>query len=414
MNADTNRDYDIILWGGTGVTGRLAARYLHEQYGANGALRWALAGRNQAALEAVRKRIGAPQADILICAGGDAAAAARIAGATHVVCSTVAPAALHASEMVAACVEHGTDYCDLSGELHWMRDMIDRYDDAARASGARILNACGFDSIPSDLGVQFLQEQALARFGEYCSHIRNVFARGRLAISGGSFESGLGVLEAIAREPRYADLITNPNSLNPQARMEGPLVPDLDHVRFDADFDAYVAPFPQGGLNARIVRRAHALQGFPYDKDFRYEEWKLAGKTPVAKLRAEMEGFMGRVLMGGDPRRPLSRLLQRLGPKPGEGPTEEQMAGYGPFAFSLIGTTASGRTLRAYAFGRRDPGHGATAAMLCDTAWCLARERERTGRSGGFTTASVALGAVLREQLRDHAEVRFGIGQTPV
>lgn len=413
MSDRAARRYDVVLWGATGHTGRPAARYLHEHYGARGALRWAVAGRNRAALEAVRESIGAPTLDILVVPGSDAGAADELARSTHVVCATVAPSAQHASEMVEACVRHGTDYCDLSGELHWLRDMIDRHHEAACASGARVLNACGFDSIPSDLGVQFLQEQALARCGEYCQRIRNCFDRGHIAISGGSFASGLGVMEAIAHEPRYAELISNPHSLNPRERMRGAATPDLERVIFDADFDAWVAPFPLGGINTRMVRRSHALQDFPYGQDFVYEEWKLAGKGPIAKLRAQAEGFFGRMFMAGDPRSPLSRLVHRLGPRPGDGPSEEQMAQYGPFSFRMIGTTRSGKLLRGYVFSKRDPGHGGTAAMLCDTAWCLAMERERTGRVGGFTTPSVALGAVLREQLHTHAGVQFGIGDPP-
>jgi short subunit dehydrogenase-like uncharacterized protein len=413
VSDEPQRRYDIVLWGATGHTGRRAARYLHEHYGARGLLRWAIAGRNQTALEAVRERIGATGLDILIVPGADARAAEELARSTRVVCTTVAPSALHATQMVEACVRNGTDYCDLSGELHWLRDMMDRHDDAARASGARILNACGFDSIPSDLGVQFLQEQALARFGEHCQHVRNAFECGHIAVSGGSFASGLGVMEAIAGEPRYADLISNPNSLNPRDRMRGAAVPELDHVRFDADFEQYVAPFPLGGINTRIVRRSHALSNFPYGEDFVYEEWKLAGKGALSKPRAQIEAFFGRMFMAGDPNSLMSRLMHRLGPKPGDGPSEEESAKFGPFSFRMIGTTRSGRTLRGYVFSKWDPGHGGTSAMLCDTAWCLAMERERTGRTGGFTTAGVALGPVLREQLREQAGVQFGIGDPP-
>ncbi len=409
MNDQQARRFDIVLWGASGHTGRLAASYLHEHYGKHG-LRWAIAGRNRTALEAVRARIGAHGLEVLIVPGSNADAAQELARSTRVVCATVAPSAWHASEMVEACVRNGTDYCDLSGELHWLREMIDRHDAAARASGARVLNACGFDSIPSDLGVQFLQEQALACFGVYCRQIRNCFDRGHIAVSGGSFVSGLGVMEAIANDPRHADLITNPYSLNPRDRMRGAPTPERERVSFDADFDAYVAPFPLGGLNARIVRRSHALQGFPYGEDFVYEEWRLVGRSPLLKLRAQLEAYLGRLFMAGNAGSPLGRLVRRLGPKPGEGPSDEQMARYGPFSFRMIGITADGRALHAHVFSRWDPGHGGTAAMLCDTAWCLAMERERTGRAGGFTTPSVALGPVLREQLRLEAGVHFGIG----
>ncbi len=401
--------FDIILWGATGFTGRQAARYLHAQYGSKGLIRWAIAGRDRSRLEAIRARIGAPQLEILIVPGGDAAAADQLAQSTRVVCSTVAPAAQYASEMVAACVRHGTDYCDLSGELHWLRAMIDRHDAAAKASGARILNACGFDSIPSDLGVQFLQEQAQQRFGEYCQHIKNCFDQGHIAVSGGSFASGLGVMQAVARDPQLASLIADPNSLNPRDRMRGASNPELKRVQHDADFNQYVMPFPVGGINTRIVRRSHALTNFQYGEDFIYDEAKLAGTGLAAKARAQLETFFTRLFVEGDPDSRFTRLLHGLGPKVGDGPSDEQVSKNGPFSFRMIGKTRSGKTLRGYVYSDWDPGHGGTAAMLCDTAYCLAMERDKTGRCGGFTTTSVALGSVLRERLRTCAKVEFGL-----
>lgn len=399
--------YDIILWGATGFTGRQAARYLHEQYGRKGLIRWAIAGRDRSRLEAIRAAIGAPQLDLFIVPGRDGAAADQLAQATKLVCSTVAPAADYATEMVAACVRHGTDYCDLSGELHWLRAMIDRYDDAAKASGARILNACGFDSIPSDLGVQFLQEQAMHRYGEYCHHIRNCFDQGHIAVSGGSFASGLGVMRAVAGDPQLANLIADPNSLNPRDRMRGACKPELDRVVHDAEFGQYLMPFPIGGINTRIVRRSHALTNFQYGEDFIYEEAKLAGNGLLRKTRAQLENFFTQLFVAGDPAAPLTRFLHGLGPKVGDGPSDAQIARNGPFSFRMIGRTPSGKQLRGKVYCARDPGHGGTAAMLGDTAYCLAMERDKTGRTGGFTTTSVALGPVLRERLRQHAGVQF-------
>lgn len=405
--------YDIVLWGATGFTGRQAARYLHEQYGRKGLIRWAIAGRSRASLEAIREQIGTPQLDLFIVPGSDAAAAEILAKSTKVVCATVAPAAQHATEMVQACVRNGTDYCDLSGELHWIRIMMDKYDAAAQASGARILNACGFDSIPSDLGVQFMQEKAHREFGEYCHYIKNCFEQGHIAISGGSYASGLGVMAAAAKDPQYASIIFDPNSLNPRDRMRGAANPELDGVEFDPDFNQYVMAFPFGGINTRIVRRSHALMNFQYGDDFIYDEQQLAGTGLVAKARAQLEVVFMKWFMGGNPDSRITRLLQSLGPKPGDGPADEQISTYGPFSFRMIGKTPSGKILRAYVFSNWDPGHGGTSAMLCDTAYCLAMERDKTGRYGGFTTTSVALGTVLRDRLQNFAGIEFGLGERP-
>lgn len=402
--------YDIILWGASGFTGRPAARYLQARYGHQGKIRWAIAGRNRAKLEAVRQEINAPDLDILIVPGGDAKAAERVARSTKVVCATVAPAARNASEMVAACVRHGTDYCDLSGELHWLRRMIDQHDAAARSSGARILNACGFDSIPSDLGVQMLQQESMNRFGEYCHYIKNCFHEGHIAVSGGSFASGKGVMEAAAQDPALAQRLENPHFLNPDDRLNGPARPELEKVVWDKDFKQWIMPFPIGGINARIVRRSHALQDFPYGKDFIYEEAKLAGKGMVNRIKAVAETMVTKLFIETDPHSRFGMLLHGLGPKLGDGPTDEQVRGNGPFSFEMIGKTASGKSLRAYVYSDWDPGHGGTAAMLCDTAFCLAMLRDKTGREGGFTTTSVALGNVLREHLAHNAGIEFGTG----
>lgn len=409
MTAQDSRRYDIVLWGATGFTGRQAARYFQQRYASKGMIRWAIAGRDIERLRAIRKQLGTIDLDLLVVPGADAAAADKLARSTHVLCSTVAPAARYCSEMVAACARHGTDYCDLSGELHWLRRMIDQYDELAKSTGARILNACGFDSIPSDLGVQFLQQMAQEKFGEYCVHIKNCFGKGHIAVSGGSFASGLGVMQAVANDKALATLIADPNSLNPRDKMRGAANPELKRVIFDQDFNQYLMPFPIGGINTRIVRRSHALTNFQYGEDFIYDEARLAGTGLAAKTRAQLETFFTKLFVEGDPSTTFTKTLHKLGPKIGEGPSDDEIKHNGPFSFEMIGKTRSGKTLRGYVYSEWDPGHGGTAAMLCDTAYCLAKKREQTGRQGGFTTTSVALGNVLREQLGQHAGIEFGI-----
>lgn len=404
--------YDIILWGATGFTGRQAARYLHEQYGKKGTIRWAIAGRSQQRLEAIRKKIGAPELDIIIAPGGDTASAEKIATSTKVVCGTIAPAAIHANEMVAACVKHGTDYCDLSGELHWLRSMIDQHHEEAQTTGARIINACGFDSIPSDLGVQYLQKHAKESLGEYCNHIKNRYNEGHIAVSGGSFESGKGVLYAVARDPELSTIISNAYSLNPRDKMDGPESPELEDVIFEKEFNQWVMPFPVGGINTRVVRRSHALMDFQYGKDFVYDEAELAGKGLLNKIKATVMTYMTKLFIEGHPDDKMTKFLHgNLAPKLGSGPTDKQIGKNGPFSFIMIGKTPSGKSIRGYVYSDWDPGHGGTAAMLCDTAFCLAMKREETGRIGGFTTPSVALGNVLLDHLANNAGIEFGIGQ---
>lgn len=410
--------YDIILWGATGFTGRQAARYFHQHYSAgtssNGAaIKWAIAGRNRAKLEQTKQWLNAPDLEVFVVPGADAAAADNLACSTRVIAATVAPAAKYATEMVKACIKHGTDYCDLSGELHWIRAMIDGYDSQARAQGVKILNACGFDSIPSDLGVMVLQNAAKKRFGEYCCHIKNGFHRGHIAVSGGSFASGKGVMEAIAHDAPLADLIANPNSLNPRDAMAGNVLPELDKVTFDRDFDCYVMPFPMGGINTRIVRRAHSLTRFQYGEEFIYEEVKLAGKGIINKFKAQAETFVTKLFVEGNPDSRFTRILHGLGPKEGDGPSDEDIKRFGPFSFRLIGTTPSGKTIKGYVYSDWDPGHGGTAAMLCETAYCLAMERERINKVGGFTTTSIAMGEVLLQRLRHFARVEIDVGEWP-
>lgn len=403
--------YDIVLWGATGFTGRQAAQYLQSQYG-DGQIKWAIAGRNRERLEAIRQKINAPNLDLLVVPGSDASAADSLARTTKVVCSTVAPAAKYASEMVAACVENGTDYCDLSGELHWLRTMIDKHQQKAEQTGARIINACGFDSIPSDLGVQLLQNATQEKYGEYCNIIKNRFKEGHIAVTGGSFESGLGVLEAVARDAELSTIISNPYSLNPRDKMSGPPSPELDKVVYDDDFDQWIMPFPFGGINTRIVRRSHALTNFQYGKDFVYEESQLAGKGVLGRAKGNAINFIMKLFIEGNPDAPVKKFVNNhLGPKPGSGPTDEQIKKNGPFSFVMIGKTPSGKSMRGYIYSQKDPGHGGTAAMLCDTAYCMAMERQKTGRKGGFSTTSVALGDVLRKRLETNAGIEFGIGE---
>lgn len=412
------REFDVILWGATGHTGRPAARYLHRQYGGNGQgesgrpLRWAIAGRDAAKLQALKAEIGDPLLAVFVVPGADRAAADHIAARARVIVSTVAPGARYATEMVEACVAHGTHMADLCGELHWLRRMMDTHDAQARANRVKIVNCCGLDSIPSEYLVHHMQQVARETFGEYCSHILNCFSYGRIAVSGGSFASGKGVMEAVATDPLMSEMIANPYSLNPPHQLAGPQCPDLDRLRFDADFGQWIMPFPLGQINARVVRRSHALLGRPWGEDFTYMEAKLAGNGVLNRLKAQLETRLTRWFVEANPTTLGGRMLHALGPKEGSGPSDRQMAKNGPCGFRAVGITPSGRKLKGWMHTEWDPGHGGTAAMLVDAAYCLARLEPQleaeTGQTGGYLTPYLAMGEVLRQQLAQHAGIHWG------
>lgn len=412
------REFDIILWGATGHTGRPAALYLHRTYGKGAAVtetgvRWAIAGRNRAKLEALKAEIGDPDLALFVVPGSDAVAADQLAARTRVVASTVAPGARYATEMVAACIAHGTHMADLCGELHWLRHMMDTYDPMARANHSKIVNCCGLDSIPSEFLVHLMQRKAKARFGEYCVQILNCFSHGRIAVSGGSFASGKGVMEAVANDPRMSEMIANPYSLNPLDQLDGPQCPDLDQVQYHEDFQQWIMPFPLGQINARVVRRGHALLGSPWGTDFTYREAKLAGNGLLNRLKAHLETGITRMFVEANPNARLGRMLHGLGPKEGSGPSDAQIASNGPCGFKAVGVTESGRRIQGWMHTHWDPGHGGTAAMLVDAAYCLALRQadieQETGRTGGYLTPYLAMGEVLRQQLEAHAGIHWGV-----
>lgn len=404
-----NKDklYDIVIWGATGYSGRPAAKYLNQFYASKGLIKMAIAGRNRDKLEKLHQELGNPDIGMMICPGADAQAANEVAKSTQVVCSAVGPAAKYSTEMVDACIANCTDYCDLSGELHWLRKMIDTRDAKAKAAGVLIVNACGMDSIPSEYGVSLLQNQALSQYGEYCKQVKGCFDKGKISVAAGSFESGKGVMVAMANDPDMEDIISNPYSLNPPGRMHGnPPCADLEDVVFDPDFDQYIMPFPVGQINARVVRRAHALQDFPYGKEFTYIECKLAGKGFINKTLAKLETWGVDLFVSANPNSTFGKLLMSLGPKDGSGPSDKTMEKNGPYSFVFFGRTPKGKTIKVSAFSPLDP-HRGTAALLANSAYCVATERQHLLQEGGFWTPGTAIGDRLFAEMEKTGSLKF-------
>ena len=410
----TAREFEVVVWGASGFTGKLVAEYLLARYGVSGNLRWAIAGRSTAKLETVRDAIAretgcaASALPILSGDGDDAAFLDTLTRRTRVVCTTVGPYAKYGSKLVAACAANGTDYCDLTGEVHWMQRMIEAHQDAAVASGARIVFNCGFDCIPSDLGVFFLQREMLARHGVACSRVRFRVRGFSGGASGGTVASMLLMLEEAERDPAVMRSMNDPYALNPKGERAGPDGPERLTPARDGDFEQWTAPFVMAGINTKVVRRSNALLGYVYGKDFRYDEAVLMGAGPLGFARAATVSLGTAAVMGALRIGRLRHAIARWLPQPGDGPSKpKREAGY--FDIQLRGEhpTDASKSLRGRIRGDRDPGYGSTSKMLGESAVCLAKDALSV--AGGCWTPASAMGEPLLARLDQNAGVTFRI-----
>lgn len=399
-----DRTYDVVIFGATGFTGKLVAEYLAEHRPRG--LRWAIAGRSHEKLERVRADLLAldPTLDklpILIGDSDDKASLDAIAKQTRVVCTTAGPYAKYGKKLVAACAENGTDYCDLTGEPTFIRDTIDSCEAAAKASGARIVPSCGFDSLPSDLGVHLLYEY-FAEKGLTLAEAKLYVVAMKGGPSGGTLATMMNIFDEAKRDPAVRKLLGDPYALNPdRSRDRGPDGRDQMGVVWDSEEQCWTGPFVMASINTRVVRRSNALRGFAYGRDFRYAEVMKFPKGPAGLLKAAAltAGMAGMALATASALRPLA---QRVMPAPGEGPSKSEREN-GFFKVLVVGKShpdKTGRSERAVARidGRRDPGYGETARMLGEAALCLAKDPLE--RHGGILTPAVAMGTTLVERLR--------------
>ncbi len=396
LKVANTRAYDVVLYGATGFVGRQTVAYFaaHPDVKATG-LRWALAGRSQDKLEAMRAACNAPQAGIVVAEAHDAKAMAALAKNTAVVLSTAGPFALYGSELVAACVKHGTHYVDITGETPWVRDMIARHHAAAQRNAARIIPFCGFDSIPSEMSVYLAMEAMRERHGVPCTSVKSAFSI-RGGFNGGTLASLFNIL-ATGQAGAFAD----PFLLNPAGTQPANIAAHADPKgpRYDADFDAWLGPFFMAPINTRVVRRSAAQLG--YGPDFEYQEYLRLGRGPTAAVAATTLSVVAAsqiALRWG----PIRALAQKLSPPPGSGPSEASMDG-GSFRCQWIGKSAQGHTVRGVVADQGDPGNRATTKMLCESALTLALQLDELpgGREhGGFLTPTSGMGDVLVQRLR--------------
>lgn len=402
----SDRTYDVVVYGATSFVGQILCKYLVGRHGTNGELRWAIAGRSASKLDEVATSTGASVPRIVADAA-DRAALDELAASTKVVASTVGPYALYGSELVGAVVEAGGDYCDLTGEVQWMRKMIDQHQTRAEHTGARIVHTCGFDSIPSDLGTWFTQQRAIEAFGEPCIEVRMAVKGAKGGVSGGTAASGMQMFEEMAADPELRKVVGDPYVLAPVDMRQGSTQPGMGRPRRDDRFESWVAPFVMAPTNSAVVLRSHALLGRPWGREFTYGETMMTGGgitggAAAWGMTAGLAAFAGAASFG-----PTRKLLGKVIPKPGSGPSEaKQQAGY--FDLRFVGRTASGQEIRTKVTGDADPGYGSTAKMLGESAVAFL-DLDASQVGGGFWTPASAFGDALIERLEAHAGVRFDV-----
>jgi short subunit dehydrogenase-like uncharacterized protein len=386
--------FDIVVYGATGFTGQLVAEYLASHYKGDGNLKWAMAGRSKEKLASVRDAIGVP-ADIPLIvadASNPASLKAMVDQAGSVV-STVGPYQLYGTELVAECAATGTDYLDLCGEPVWMRQMIDAHEATAKSSGARIVFSCGFDSLPFELGVFFCEATARKTLGAPVNRVK-----GRVRVMQGTFSGGTAAsmkasFVAASRDFSLVAMLKDPFVLTPG--FQGPKQPPGNKPALDDDLKSWTAPFVMSSINTRNVHRSNMLMGFPYGRDFVYDEMMLTGPG------AQGEDTAKRITAANN-----AEKMGPGGPKPGEGPSKEERES-GFYDLLFVGLAPDGRQVRVAVRGDRDPGYGSTSKMISECAICLLRDAPDV--AAGIWTPGAAMGDRLIKRLVDHAGITFSV-----
>ena len=400
----SNREFDVIIWGATGFTGSLVVEYIYNNY-KNKSLKWAIAGRSIEKLNKVRLNFADDTIPIISANSDDLASLQSMVKRTKVVCTTVGPYALYGSNLVKACVESKTNYCDLAGEVQWIRKMIDHYHQKAKSNNVKIVNCCGFDSIPSDMGVYFIYKNALKLNKTICKiEMRVAGAKG--GISGGTYESLSNVNKEALKDKEIFKTVINPYGLNPNREQSGPDKHDLRKVKFDKTSNNWISPFIMAAINTKIVRRSNALSGYLYGKDFEYDEATLSGKGFNGRLKGILMSIPIAIVMLAKPGSMIKKIVDKILPSAGEGPSKKDREN-GYFNLRFYVTYKDGSNSIAKVTGDMDPGYGSTSKMLSESAVCLAVDQ--LNGSNGVITPSIAMGENLLERLKNNSGLTFNI-----
>ena len=401
MNAQ--KKLDLVIWGATGFTGKLVCEYITNSYNSKD-LNWTIAGRNEEKLLKLKNRLNIKNS-ILIGNSNDKYSLEKICGKTKVICSTVGPYALYGTNLIHACIKMKTNYCDISGETQWIRKIIDTFHEKAKKQKIKIVNSCGFDSIPSDMGVYFCQSNYYKENGEYANEINMRVAGTRGGFSGGTYNSLTNVIHEASLNKSVRKILNNPYGLNPINEQSGPDKKDLKSVEYDNEAKSWIAPFVMSGINTKIVRRSNALLNYKYGNSFLYSEAVLVGNGILGKII----GYLRLI--------PILMVIQKKGsvikkivdlfvPKAGEGPSKKQREN-GFFSLKFFFGNNRQRYL-AKVTGDMDPGYGSTSKMLAECAICLALD-DTLNENYGVITPSVAFEENILERLQNNAGLEFSM-----
>ncbi len=401
---DSERDLDIVVYGASGFVGRLVAEYLAKA--APEGVRVGLGGRSKAKLDEVRSALGPVAADwpVIVADSSDPASLDALAKSTKVVATTVGPYAKYGLPVVAACAANGTHYADLTGEVLFVRACIDEFDDAAKATGARIVNSCGFDSVPSDLGVYETFRYAEAQSAGGLTDTTMVLTGGKGGFSGGTIDSLRNQIDVISKDSTARAVVGDPFSLSPDRALDPPRSrksPHNDSVlpTRDSVTGIWQGPFVMAPFNTRIVRRSNALADYAYGDHFNYREVVGFGTSPLGPalatgMAAGMAGLVAGMGFG-----PTRAVLDRVLPDPGEGPNPEARAN-GYFSLDIYAGTDSGTVLCTHVAAKGDPGYAATSVMIGESALSLALDDGALPDRAGVLTPATAMGTALTDRLR--------------
>ena len=387
----SEREFDVIVFGASGYTGKLVAEYMGKEYGNDESIRWAIAGRNKDKLSSVKKDLNLDErVSVIEVDSTNKDSLDSMTSSAKCILTTVGPYQLYGSSLVQSCSENGTDYVDLTGEPGWMYEMINAHQDTAKKSGARIVFSCGFDSIPFDLGVYFVQQAAQEKYGKPAKHVRGRVKAMNGEFSGGTIASLGATMATLKEKPELIQVLSNPFSLT--EGFEGPAQLDDSKVLLDEKLNMWVTPFVMAPINTKNIHRSNALLGHAYGEDFCYDEMMIAGEGEEGKQIADAMNSSNP--MGGD----------NL-PQPGEGPSKESRE-QGNYDVLFFADFDEG-SIEARVTGDMDPGYGSTSKMIAESALCLVQDCEDL--SGGMYTPAPAMGEKLIKRLTKNAGLTFDI-----
>lgn len=393
MNKIKQRDFDLVIYGATGFTGALVTEYLHQT---QPELSWAIAARSQAKLDELKRTIDAPDLATIVADSSSGDDMQRLASSARVIISTVGPYARYGTPLVEACAAKGTHYCDLTGEPQWMASIFEKVSALAEETGARLVHCCGFDSIPSDLGVFVAQQTMMKKHGVLSKKVSGRMGKSKGAVSGGTVASMLLAFEQGINDPVARKVLNDPYGLYPAELNPGLDGPDQRGIRWDDNFESWTAPFVMAAINGKVVRRSNALASLVYGADFSYDEAMLVeNRRSGLLLTGGMSLGMVAMAIG-----PLRRLIAKRLPQPGDGPTlSERENGFFEFFVHAHHPTDSEKDVRVSVKGKRDPGYGATSRMLAQAGLALAFDDLDV--EGGIWTPASALGQHLVDRLAE-------------